>query len=206
MFAVCLAGNHIKGFARARFSSSSCIIICADCCLVFIYVDAGENTTCWVCYVLHANACVCMQNFYVLTLKSRCKSNSQCVFIVSLCGLIWCYIPIDLGKLVSMGTDSNSRWCVLECVPCGHNLCVRIPVFSFLFPAFSTEMSETKGTERVVNNLTFVCLSVCLCVCKSVRCIERLDCCCMPCPVLTCKLNALTQQGMRRQRKKRREK
>lgn len=147
MFAVCLAGNHIKGFSRAHFSSSSHLIICVDGCSVFICAGAKQKTTCWVCYVtstcmsLYAAEPFYREFYFRFSLPGAdCKPYSWGVFIVSLCVLIWCYVPLDLGKLVSMGTDSNSRWCVLECVPCGHNLCVRIPVFSFLFPAFSTQM------------------------------------------------------------------
>lgn len=54
-------------------------------------------------------------------------------------------LPLDCWKLVTMGMESQCRWCVMECGPSGHRFCVCVCVslwhtWPFLFPVFSTQM------------------------------------------------------------------
>ena len=98
-----------------------------------------------------------------------------------ICFFFW----FSFGKQVAMGTDSHSRWCVMECGPPGQFVC--IPVFFFLsrlFVCFCSifqpkwVLQETKAQEglvrfiwhRVVRSMS-VC--GCMCVCE----VERKESC-----------------------------
>lgn len=87
--------------------------------------------------------------YKTVCLPGNCKTGSRGV--LSIWVLIWCYVSLNLRKLVARGEDSLSRWCIMECDPSGHTFCLDVcfcVAYLLPFSSLHPHHSQLKRNKR----------------------------------------------------------